>query len=127
MTVADKSHPLGPLVECSFLPREFIECNEPIDHKGNETAKNRFDNNLSKMLLSDFITLLILIAILMILLTISSLGYGCFRFGGQRWEEVEKTKVCCRALDCIECRGNRYFTLDVHLNLLEKFLKPMAY
>jgi hypothetical protein len=27
------------LVECSFLPREFIECNEPVDHKGNLTAK----------------------------------------------------------------------------------------
>jgi hypothetical protein len=35
----DQSHPLGPLVECSFLPREFIECNEPVDHKGNATAK----------------------------------------------------------------------------------------
>ena len=35
----DQSHPLGPLVECSFLPREFIECNEPLDHKGNTTAK----------------------------------------------------------------------------------------
>ena len=72
----DKSNPLGPLVECSFLPREFIECNEPVDHRGNETAK-------------------------------ITLGHGCLRFGGQRWEEVEKSKVCCRALDCIECKGNR--------------------
>jgi len=37
------------------------------------------------------------------------LGYGCLKFGGQRWEEVEKTSVCCRALDCIECRGPRVF------------------
>jgi len=32
-------HPLGPLVECAFLPKEFIECSEPIDHAGNETAR----------------------------------------------------------------------------------------
>lgn len=73
--------PLGPLVECSFLPREFVECNEPLDHAGNETAK-------------------------------SFLGYGCLKFGGQRWEDVEKTKVCCRALDCIECKGSRTFLRD---------------
>ena len=36
-------------------------------------------------------------------------GYGCLAYGGQRWEEVEKTSVCCRALDCIECRGERVF------------------
>ena len=37
------------------------------------------------------------------------IGYGCLSFGGQRWEEVEKTAVCCRALECIECRGDRTF------------------
>lgn len=31
--------PLGPLVKCSFLPLEFLECDEPYDHKGNHTAK----------------------------------------------------------------------------------------
>lgn len=30
--------PLGPLVLCSFLPEEFIDCDDPIDHKGNQTA-----------------------------------------------------------------------------------------
>lgn len=73
--------PLNPLVECSFLPQEFIVCNPPIDHNGNETAK-------------------------------ASLGYGCLNFGGQRWEDVEKTKVCCQALECIECKGNRTFLRD---------------
>ena len=76
MFFSASSNPLSPLVECSFLPREFIECNEPVDHKGNLTAKQH-------------------------------LKYGCLQFGGQRWEDVEKTKVCCRALDCIECRGSR--------------------
>jgi len=73
--------PLSPLVDCASLPREFIECALPVDHKGNQTAK-----------------------------VIS--GHGCVKFGGQRWEDVEKTKVCCRALDCIECKGNRTFLRD---------------
>ena len=30
----------SPLIECSNLPQEFIECSQPLDHKGNETAKN---------------------------------------------------------------------------------------
>lgn len=77
----EKHDPLSPLVECSFLPEEFIICNQPIDHHGDEDAKNKT-------------------------------GYGCVNYGGQRWEEVEKTKVCCRALDCIECRGPRTFLRD---------------
>ncbi|EDV95116.1 TM2 domain-containing protein CG11103 [Drosophila grimshawi] len=31
-------NPLGPNVLCSFLPRDFLECKEPIDHRNNETA-----------------------------------------------------------------------------------------
>jgi len=71
-------HPLSALPKCSFLPLEFLQCNEPLDHKGNESAKNET-------------------------------GYGCLSFGGHRWEDVEKTKVCCRVLDCIECYGPRSF------------------
>jgi hypothetical protein len=26
------------------------------------------------------------------------LGYGCVNFGGQRWEDVEKTSICCRSV-----------------------------
>jgi len=77
----DTNDPMSPLVDCAFLPREFIECTLPVDHKGNQTARD-----------------------------IS--GHGCVKFGGQRWEDVEKTKVCCRALDCIECKGNRTFLRD---------------
>lgn len=32
--------PRGPLVKCSYLPWEFIECEDPVDHKGNQTALN---------------------------------------------------------------------------------------
>ena len=72
--------PLSPLINCSFLPKEFIVCDPPLALP-NASAKD-------------------------------TLGYGCVRFGGQRWEDVEKTKVCCRALDCIECKGNRTFLRD---------------
>lgn len=77
-----KYHPSDPLLPCSYLPDEFIECDLPINHRGNQTAKDE-------------------------------LGYGCIRFGdAQRYEDVERTKVCCRALECIECRGSRTFLRD---------------
>ena len=71
-------NPREALLPCSYLPQEFIECDLPVDHKGNLTS-------------------------------LQELGYGCLNFGGQRWEDVHKTKVCCKALECIECRGNRTF------------------
>lgn len=71
-------NPRGPLVKCSFLPWEFISCKDPVDHKGNKTAKEE-------------------------------LGYGCVKFGGMRYEDVERTKVECTVLDKIECFGNRTF------------------
>ncbi len=77
----DEVGPLSPLLPCSFLPKEFIDCDEPLDLHGNQSA-------------------------------LEALGYGCLTFGGQRWEDVNKTKVCCRALDCIECTGNRTFLRD---------------
>ena len=70
-----------PLVPCFFLPRQFLQCNEPVDHRDNETAKN-------------------------------DLGHGCKKYGGQRWEDVETSKACCRVLDCIECSGPRIFLRD---------------
>lgn len=36
----EKYYPLGPKVFCSFLPDEFIECQDPVDHKGNKTARD---------------------------------------------------------------------------------------
>lgn len=76
-------NPLSPLTECSFLPEEFIICNPPEKRK--PTNGNSTSNGTE---------------------------YGCTKFGGQRWEDVEKTKVCCRALDCIECKGKRTFLRD---------------
>lgn len=32
--------PNGPLVMCSFLPMDFLDCEPPVDHKGNKTAKD---------------------------------------------------------------------------------------
>lgn len=32
-------NPLSPLVKCSFVPMEFLDCKDPVDHKGNKTAK----------------------------------------------------------------------------------------
>ena len=36
----DTNDPMSPLVDCAFLPREFIECTLPVDHKGNQTARD---------------------------------------------------------------------------------------
>ncbi|CAK1585130.1 unnamed protein product [Parnassius mnemosyne] len=73
--------PLGPLVKCNFLPLEFLDCDEPVDHKGNESAK-------------------------------AAVGHGCVKFGGVRYEKVERTKVQCKVLDGIECFGTRSFLRD---------------
>ncbi|KOB65259.1 hypothetical protein OBRU01_23000 [Operophtera brumata] len=40
--------PLGPLVTCSFLPLEFLDCDEPIDHKGNSSAKQAIGHGCIK-------------------------------------------------------------------------------
>ncbi|KAG8536521.1 hypothetical protein GDO81_026188, partial [Engystomops pustulosus] len=37
------------------------------------------------------------------------LGYGCTKFGGQAYADVEHTKVMCRALHGIECAGPTTF------------------
>lgn len=33
-------NPLDPRVPCSFVPMEFLECKDPLDHKGNKTARD---------------------------------------------------------------------------------------
>lgn len=75
---SDVFNPLSPLVKCSFLPMEFLDCKEPIDHNGNQTARDE-------------------------------LGYGCLKFGGANYHDVEKTKVQCSVLDGIECYGSKIF------------------
>lgn len=39
-------------------------------------------------------------------------GYGCVKFGGQRFEDVEITKKYCTVLQGIECCGDREFFRD---------------
>nr|CAG4636666.1 EOG090X0IT6 [Eubosmina coregoni] len=73
--------PHGPFVMCSYLPLDFIDCDEPLDLKGNKTARDE-------------------------------LGFGCLKMGGQRYEDVEKTKVICTVLPDIECYGDRKFFKD---------------
>lgn len=73
--------PHSPLISCSWLPTDFITCDDLIDHKGNMTAK-------------------------------IELGYGCVKFGGQKYHEVEFTSTKCTALPGIECFGDRTFQRD---------------
>ncbi|XP_042885936.1 TM2 domain-containing protein CG11103-like [Penaeus japonicus] len=73
--------PHSPKVNCSFLPLEFLDCEEPFDHNGNQSARD-------------------------------DEGYGCVKFGGQRYEEVERAKVWCTVLEGIECCGKRRFLRD---------------
>nr|XP_033803513.1 TM2 domain-containing protein 2 [Geotrypetes seraphini] len=70
--------PLSPLVLCAYLPEEFIECEEPVDHFGNSSVQQ-------------------------------FLGYGCKKFGGQAYADVDHTQVQCRALDDIDCVPPRSF------------------
>lgn len=71
----------GPKVLCSMLPEDFLECNKPIDHKNNRTARDEK-------------------------------GYGCLKFGGQNYEDVEHTKVQCTVFQDIDCHGPRTFLRD---------------
>lgn len=41
-----------------FRPKEFIECEEPIDHKGNKTAKDETGFGCVKVILHTQIELL---------------------------------------------------------------------
>ncbi|XP_042906131.1 TM2 domain-containing protein 2 [Parasteatoda tepidariorum] len=70
--------PYSPLVPCYTLGIEFLVCSDPIDLKGNETAREE-------------------------------LGYGCTKYGGQKYEDVQFTAANCTVLSGIECYGDRTF------------------
>ncbi|XP_050398284.1 TM2 domain-containing protein 2 [Patella vulgata] len=74
-------NPKSPLVYCSYLPFEFLNCSDPLDLNGNQTERQR-------------------------------LGYGCTKWGGEKYEDVEITKVVCEVFAGIECYGNRTFLKD---------------
>ena len=40
--------PFSPLIDCDYLPREFIECSEPVDHAGNATARDQLGHGCLK-------------------------------------------------------------------------------
>ncbi|NXD98567.1 TM2D2 protein, partial [Chaetorhynchus papuensis] len=42
------SDPRAPLVLCTYLPDEFVECDEPVDHGGNATAQQELGHGCVK-------------------------------------------------------------------------------
>ncbi|XP_040545294.1 TM2 domain-containing protein 2 [Gallus gallus] len=42
------SDPRAPLVLCTYLPEEFVECDEPVDHGGNATAQQELGHGCVK-------------------------------------------------------------------------------
>ncbi|KAM9175212.1 TM2 domain-containing protein 2 [Mergus octosetaceus] len=42
------SDPQAPLVLCTYLPEEFVECEEPVDHGGNATAQQELGHGCVK-------------------------------------------------------------------------------
>ncbi|XP_064896897.1 TM2 domain-containing protein 2 isoform X3 [Columba livia] len=43
------SDPRAPLVLCTYLPEEFVECEEPVDHGGNATAQQELGHGCVKV------------------------------------------------------------------------------
>uniref|UniRef100_A0A8B9GFN9 TM2 domain-containing protein 2 n=1 Tax=Amazona collaria TaxID=241587 RepID=A0A8B9GFN9_9PSIT len=43
------SDPQAPLVLCTYLPEEFVECEEPVDHGGNATAQQELGHGCVKV------------------------------------------------------------------------------
>ncbi|NXE55619.1 TM2D2 protein, partial [Casuarius casuarius] len=43
------SDPRAPLVLCTYLPEEFVECEEPVDHGGNATAQQELGHGCVKL------------------------------------------------------------------------------
>lgn len=108
------------LFNLSSRSLEFVDCEEPLDLKGNKTARDE-------------------------------IGYGCLRvlkvidcvepkqsqqnllfirqMGGQRYEDVEKTKVVCSVLPGIECYGERKFLRDGSpcVRYVSRSLMPLNY
>ncbi|PVD29849.1 hypothetical protein C0Q70_09106 [Pomacea canaliculata] len=61
-------------------PMEYLNCSDPIDRRDISNTSEKGEQ-----------------------------GFGCSKWGGERFEDVEKTKVICTALPGIECYGNRTF------------------
>ncbi|CAI5446726.1 unnamed protein product [Caenorhabditis angaria] len=80
------TNPLGPNIECQFLPDNFLDCQQPQAISQNlQTNSNGSVNSNGK------------------------LPGECLKMGGARIEDVEFTDVICQVLYCIPCRGERQF------------------
>merc|ERR1719244_66004 len=73
--------PRTSLVQCSYLPIEFLKCKPPEDLAGNTSQREQQ-------------------------------GYGCVKYGGQKYADVEFSSASCTVLDDIECFGKRTFRRD---------------
>ncbi|GAB1301751.1 TM2 domain-containing protein 2 [Apodemus speciosus] len=51
------------------------------------------------------------------------LGYGCLKFGGQAYSDVQHTAVQCRALEGIECASPRTFLRENKPCIKEPMIK----
>ena len=49
----------------------------------------------------------------MMVLKLFNILFLFFKYGGSRFEDVQKTPLLCRAIDEIECYGNRTFLADM--------------
>lgn len=89
---ADEYGPSSPVVLCRYLPPEFIWCEPPARAETRSVETPTAAGDAAKPTTSE-----------------SSEVIGCKRWGGRRFEDVERTRVRCHALRGIECRGNRTF------------------
>lgn len=79
-----------------------MDCDEPVDLKGNKTAKEELGYGCLKVNNNDAHKISVLF---------NDLSFFV-QMGGQRYEDVEKTKVECTVLPGIECHGDRKFYRD---------------
>lgn len=68
-----------PCIPCTLVPVEFLECEDPKDLDLHGNDSARVDD------------------------------YGCSRYGGERYEDVQRTRVMCNVLPGVECAGKRQF------------------
>lgn len=79
---------------------DFVECDAPLDLRGNETARNELGYGCTQVIKPFSSTTQ----------QFHLLGRLFGQFGGQRFEDVQKTSVNCSVLEGIECFGARNFS-----------------
>lgn len=79
-SLCNNYEPHAPLVFCDQLPLEFLDCEDPAN-------LDLMGNDTARELQ----------------------GYGCSKYGGQKYHDVQFTAVNCSVLQGIECYGNKTF------------------